>query len=218
MTAVYKVLVFDWDGTLIDSEAKIIATVDAVTDELALPRLGAQKIRNIIGLGLPEAIEALFPGSTMTLQQQIVDRYRAHFLGSDSGSSQLFQGVVETLALLKSEGYLLAVATGKSRKGLARDLATTGLQDFFAVTRCADETASKPDPQMLQEIMYELDVLPQETVMIGDTEYDMAMARSAGTPAVAVSYGMHECIRLLQYQPLACLDSIGELISWLQRG
>src|SRR3990172_1368640 len=207
----FPLLVFDWDGTLMDSEAHIVGCIRASIADLGLPTLDNTAIRNIIGLGLREAINRLFPGSDDSLHEQLAARYRQHFLADDRTPSELFPGVKETLIALHGQGYFLAVATGKGRHGLNSVLHETGCKELFHASRCADECASKPHPQMLLEIMDELNVPPSNTLMIGDTEYDMHMARNAGVAAVAVSCGVHEEQRLLQCEPLLCLTSIAEL-------
>ncbi len=214
----YKLLVFDWDGTLMDSEARIVACIRAASADLGLAELPDTAIRNIIGLGLREAIEALYPGSSDEIHRGMTERYRHHFLTANLTPSQLFAGAAETLKLLEGKGYLLAVATGKGRSGLERVLEETGLRSLFHTTRCADETFSKPHPLMLTEIMDELGSEPEETLMIGDTEYDMLMARNARAPALAVSYGVHELERLLKHQPAGHIDAITELLPWLSNG
>lgn len=211
----FELLVFDWDGTVMDSEARIVACLQAAITDLQLPTLGVDALRNIIGLGLAEAINTLFPGSDERLHRELVERYRYHFLVADPTPSQLFTGARETLQQLADAGYLLAVATGKGRQGLNKVLEETGLGPMFQATRCADETFSKPHPQMLLELMDLLGVEPAATLMIGDTEYDMEMARNARTGALAVSYGVHAPERLLKHEPLGCLDAITELPDWL---
>ncbi|MFA5627537.1 MAG: HAD-IA family hydrolase [Thiohalomonadaceae bacterium] len=211
----FELLVFDWDGTLMDSEARIVACLQGAIDDLAMPHREAHELRNIIGLGLAEATQALFPGCTTDTQEALVDRYRHHFLVSNQTTSQLFAGAGEVLHELAEQGYLLAVATGKGRRGLDKVLEETGLEPLFHATRCADETVSKPHPQMLFELMEHLGTSPQGTLMIGDTEYDMEMARNAKTHALAVSYGVHHPERLLRHAPLGCLDDIIELPGWL---
>jgi len=212
----FKLIIFDWDGTLMDSEPKIVASAMAAAHDLALPALAPERVRNIIGLGLPEASEALFPGRDAGFHDRFIERYRHHFLVADRTPMPLFEGAAETLAALCEDGYLLAVATGKARRGLNRVMEETGLGHLFWASRCADEAPSKPHPQMLREIMHELGVGGAETVMVGDTEYDLAMARNAGTHAIAVSYGVHACDRLLQFEPLTCLDRISQLTEWLR--
>ena len=211
----YKLIVFDWDGTLMDSEDKIVASASAALSDLSLPPLPRDRIRNIIGLGLREAVETLLPGRSDSFYRQYIGRYRFHFLEADSTPMPLFEGVVESLNSLRDKGYSLAVATGKSRRGLDRVLDETGLGHLFEASRCADEAPSKPHPRMLEELMDELCVRPAATLMVGDTEYDLQMARNAGTAAVAVCYGVHERHRLLEFAPLACLNAINELEDWL---
>lgn len=213
MHKTFKLLVFDWDGTLMDSEAHIVASMHRAVADVELPALPDAQVRNIIGLGLREAIEVLLPHARAGDHQAIADRYRYHFLADDPCVP--FEGAEAVLQSLRDQGYLLAVATGKGRCGLERVLASTGFGGYFLETRCADETCSKPDPQMLQEIMEILNVSPAHTLMIGDTEYDLQMALAAGTASLAVDYGVHERERLLACKPLGCLSSIQQLPSWL---
>lgn len=208
-------LVFDWDGTLMDSEGRIVSSALAAFAELGLAPRSPEAVRNIIGLGLPEAMQALYPDLAAQGYAALIERYRHHFLVADPTPMPLFPGVPDTLARLREEGYLLAVATGKSRRGLDRALAESGVGGLFAATRCADETRSKPHPQMLLEVMSEVGIGPGQTVMIGDSEYDLQMAISAAVAAVGVGYGVHGCERLLDYRPLACLSRIEELLPWL---
>jgi phosphoglycolate phosphatase len=216
MSKRFTLLVFDWDGTLMDSEARIVECVRASAEDLDLKVPDDDSIRNIIGLGLSEAVTTLFPGGDEQLVDDVVDRYRHHFLIKNQTPSPLFPGAEEVLQELEGRGYLLAIATGKGRAGLDRVLERTGLGDLFHTTRCADETLSKPHPEMLLQIMDELGAEGKETIMIGDTEWDMQMARNAGAERVAVSYGVHAVERLLRHEPLTCLDSIGEISDWLR--
>lgn len=216
MSKGFELLVFDWDGTLMDSEARIVACMRAAITDLSLASRDDASIRNIIGLGLTEAIKHLYPGTDLAFATAMIDRYRYHFLTADQTRSELFAGAEDTLQTLADAGYLLAVATGKGRVGLDKVLDETGLGRLFHATRCADETFSKPHPLMLEQVMDELGVEPQATLMIGDTEYDMQMANNARTAALAVSYGVHERERLLQHQPLHCIDAITELTDWLE--
>ncbi len=212
----YKLFVFDWDGTLMDSEAHIVSSFQASIQDLSLSAKSDDEIKNIIGLGLKEAIDALYPGNDEAFLAQLVARYRHHFLVSHKTQSELFPGTLEVLEALTEQGHYLAVATGKGQAGLRRVLKDTGLGFYFHATRCADETTSKPHPQMLLEIMDELDVAAHETLMIGDTEYDMEMATNAGVAALAVSTGIHERERLLSHDPVACIGHIGEMLDWMQ--
>jgi phosphoglycolate phosphatase len=212
----FKLLIFDWDGTLMDSEARIVNCVRAAVDDLGLTSPGDEAIRNIIGLGLREAIDMLFPGADDQLHHDIVTRYRVHFLGENSTPSELFEGAREVVERLAAEDYLLAVATGKGRQGLDMVLESSGLGSYFHTTRCADEAFSKPHPEMLEQILDELGVLPKESLMIGDTEYDLQMANNAGTKSLAVSYGVHSVERLRQHNPLGCVDRVSEIPQWLE--
>ncbi|HHH43499.1 MAG TPA: HAD family hydrolase [Gammaproteobacteria bacterium] len=209
-----RLVIFDWDGTLMDSETQIVHAMSAAIEELQLEKRSADQCRNIIGLGLKEAVDTLYPGRDSAFREQFVECYRHHWF-TIAHTSELFPGAAETLHLLKEAGLLLAVATGKGRAGLDKVLDTTGMQAVFAATRCSDETQSKPHPQMLTEILTQLQVEPAQALMIGDTEYDLLMAIHAGVSPVAVSYGVHERERLLQHQPLVCLDNISELVDWL---
>ncbi|NIR32363.1 MAG: HAD-IA family hydrolase [Gammaproteobacteria bacterium] len=215
MAGPYRLLVFDWDGTLVDSEARIVGAARAAFADLGLPVPADGAIREIIGLSLEEAVKVLCPGSNATLYRRFVDYYRHHFVGREEPAT-LFPGVEPTLQALREQHYLLAIATGKSRAGLERELQVTGLRPMFDASRCADETSSKPHPQMLQELMEELDAHVGETIMVGDTEYDLQMARNAGVDALAVGYGVHDHGRLVQCGPVALLHAFGDLTAWLQ--
>jgi len=208
-----RLIVFDWDGTLMDSEAQIVACLHAVIEDLALEPLGDEVVSNVIGLGLQEAIDTLVPGRDAVFHQAFVAHYRRHWFAS--AGSRLFEGVRETLEICRQQGLLLGVATGKSRRGLDRVLAETGLTDYFNATRCADEAPSKPHPQMLHDVMEQLDVLPRQTIMVGDTEYDMEMATNAGAGKVAVTSGVHSETRLNRHAPLVCLERISDMPAWM---
>lgn len=212
----YKLLVFDWDGTLMDSEARIVSCLAMTLSDLGLPAPPREALLDVIGLGLPEVARTLVPGAEGEQLRRFVDRYRYHFLSDHYAPSTLFAGALETLQVLDRSGYLLAVATGKARRGLQRVLEETACLSLFAVTRCADETASKPDPRMLLEIMDVAGVLPRETLMIGDTVYDMQMARHAGVAAAAVSYGVHASERLIAEGAIVCLDDVRQIVEWLE--
>ena len=213
----FDLLVFDWDGTVMDSIERIVASLRAACDDLGWEPRTTLALRDVIGLGLREAALRLYPQIKAADYQRFVERYRYHFMVADPTPSELFPGAADTLRELRRQGYLLAVATGKGRQGLNKVLDETGLTTLFHSTRCADETTSKPHPQMLLEIMQELAVPAAATLMIGDTEYDMEMASNAGTPALAVDYGVHDRTRLARHAPLHCLSEIRELISWLEK-
>lgn len=212
----FKLLIFDWDGTLIDSQARIIASMQAAAVELGHEPLCPEAVRNIIGLGLPEAIRELIPCIDVPALDQMRERYAHHFLVQNETPTELYPGVERTLAALKQQGYRMAVATGKSRRGLDRALEETGLAELFEITRCADETRSKPDPLMLHQILAEMAVPADEAIMVGDTEYDLEMGSRAGVPTVAVSYGAHHLDRLRFHKPLTEIHHFPELQIWLQ--
>lgn len=212
----FKLLIFDWDGTLMDSEARIVACVKAAVADLGVACPADDAISDIIGLGLKEAVTKLFPGADDAFHLALVTRYRIHFLDESRAPSPMFEGAREVLEHLSQSDYLLAVATGKGRSGLDKVLSATGLGSLFHATRCADETFSKPHPQMLEEILDELGVKAHEALMIGDTEYDLQMAANAGMPALGVSYGVHEPDRFMRHNPLGCLDAITDLPHRLQ--
>ena len=211
----YELLVFDWDGTLMDSAARIVASMQAAFTELGLPPPTPGAARNVIGLGLAHAVAELAPAQDTATRSEIVTRYRAHYLELDETPTPLFPGVAEVVPRLREAGYLLAVATGKSRVGLDRALAETRLDAHFHATRSADETFSKPHPQMLLELLDELGVHASRALMIGDTEYDLLTAKNAGVDALAVCYGAHAPERLLALAPRACLSAIEALPGWL---
>lgn len=210
-----KLLVFDWDGTLADSELFIVNAMQAAIKQHDLDMRTRDEIRNIIGLGLMEAAAVLFPELEQAGHAALADSYRQHYSATARGKTALFPEVKETLVKLQEQDYKLAVATGKSRKGLDNSLHETGIRDFFHITRCADETFSKPHPQMLFDIMEHLFIAPENTIMIGDSEYDLLMARNANVTPVAVSYGAQTRERLLEHNPLVCLDRLDELPAWL---
>ena len=211
----YDLLIFDWDGTIIDSEASIINSMQAAARDLTIDEPADAAVRNIIGLGLPEAIRMLFPDADDKFVISLRERYVHHFLSADPSRSCLFPGVREALHNLHHQGFRLAVATGKSRRGLNRVLEDTQLGKLFEITKCADETASKPDPLMLEEILFVTDVPTHRAVMIGDTEYDLEMGHRAKMDTIAVSYGAHEMERLSRWNPVREVDEFAELEEWL---
>jgi len=211
----FQLLVFDWDGTLADSEACIINAMQLASAEAELPKRNDTQIRDVIGLSLDVAIETLFPEAEIKLRSTVADRYREYYFSTSTSAVPLFEGVVEILEKLNQENYFLAVATGKSRRGLDRSLSESGLDKYFHTTRCADETNSKPNPQMLIQIIDFFGLETADVLMIGDSEYDLQMANNAGAQSVAVSYGVHNAERLQQCGPLAIIHNITELSDYL---
>jgi phosphoglycolate phosphatase len=210
----YDLIVFDWDGTLMDSAAAIVTSLQGACRDLDLPVPDDGQARYIIGLGLHDALSYILPGLDASQYPRVADRYRHHFLALDGGTA-LFPGIAEVVAGLHGAGYQLAIATGKSRRGLARALAATGLVSYFHASRCADEGHTKPHPGMLQAVMHELDARSDRTLMIGDTTHDLEMARAAGVAALGVAYGAHAHDALRACGPLACVASVAELRDWL---
>lgn len=209
-----RLYVFDWDGTLMDSVGRIVACLRLAAREQGLADLGDQRFGDVIGLGLPQAIERLYPGLDMLLAERFREAYARNFVEARGVPSALFPGARAVITELRVRGHRVAIATGKSRRGLDRVLAELDLLYAFDATRCADETASKPDPLMLDEIIAELGVERSATVMIGDTEYDLEMAARAGVRSVGISHGVHARERLLRHGPEVIVDSLPEILAW----
>ena len=210
----FELLIFDWDGTLMDSAAAIVTSLQAACADLQLPVPPDENARFIIGLGLHDAMAHVLPGINPAEYPKVVERYRHHFLLRDSGTG-LFPGAAETVRDLHAGGFMLAVATGKSRRGLDRALDSTGLTPYFHATRCADEGFSKPHPGMLQHLMDALGADRDRTLMIGDTTHDMEMAKNASVARLGVAYGAHPRENLLRFAPVACVERFSELREWL---
>lgn len=211
----YELIVFDWDGTLLDSAGAIVQAIQAASRDLNLTVPDDNRARHVIGLGLVNALRHAVPDLSPDRYQAMVDRYRYHYLAGDHQLT-LFSGVPQMLERLHAAGHILAVATGKSRVGLERALDHSGLRPLFQASRCADECHSKPHPQMLEELTAEFGVSNESTVMIGDTSHDLLMASNAGVDSLAVTYGAHAHAHLTEYNPRACLHSVGELDLWLR--
>ncbi|OFZ88248.1 MAG: HAD family hydrolase [Betaproteobacteria bacterium RBG_16_64_18] len=210
----FELIVFDWDGTLMDSAGAIVACIQAACRDLDLPVPDDERAAHVIGLGLADALSYVIPGLPPSEYRNVSERYRHHFLLRDP-HIPLFPGTQEMLAGLQARGHRLAIATGKSTKGLERALHTTAVAHFFVASRCADQCASKPAPDMLHELMQELAAEVGTTLMIGDTVHDLQMAANAGVAALAVGHGAHPREKLLALDPIACVDSTAELQRWL---
>lgn len=211
----FKVLVFDWDGTLSDSLARIVDCLQHSSRLVGLPVPTDEAGRDIVGLGLKEALARLFPEADDLKLQQLKDSYTHHYVLLDHQPPPFYETVLDTLKELRAQGYLMAVATGKSRRGLDRTLGNHGLEDFFHATRCADETKSKPHPQMLNELVEHFAVSPHQVCMVGDTEFDMEMAVQAGVQRIGVSYGAHSADRLARYELVGCVDCFSDILRHL---
>ncbi|MBK1706399.1 HAD-IA family hydrolase [Halochromatium glycolicum] len=211
----FELIVFDWDGTLMDSEGRIVASMQAAFGELGREPPPAAAVREVIGLGLDEAMRRLPGVARDEALDELIARYRYHYLSANRTPTPLFEGAAALVEALHARGDLLAVATGKSRAGLDQALEQSGLQRYFHATRTAEDTFSKPNPTMLFELMDELGASADATLMIGDTEYDLLMANNAGVRALAVGYGTQPAERLLAHGPLACAPSLKVLSDWL---
>ena len=205
-------IIFDWDGTLCDSVAQIVRSVRGVASDLGLPVPSEAEAANILGLSLPRAMEVLFPQESPERLKALIKGYASRYVATEEEPPALFPGALETLLALKERGFELAVATGKSRRGLDRMLALLELEDMFHATRCADETRSKPDPLMITELVEERGRPRESVVMVGDTEYDLEMAKNAGVASVGVSFGVHSVERLSVHNPVAIIDELPQLL------
>lgn len=213
----YELLIFDWDGTLSDSESLIVSSMQAAIRDLDLPPRDDKAIGQLIGLGLEEGMQQLYPELQTDELIRLLMGYRARFVGQGLQEAPLFYGAARALTALAEAGHLLAVATGKSRPGLNRSLQHhPDLRPLFAATRTADETANKPNPLMLLELLQEFDLPAERALMVGDTEYDAAMAAAIGMPMLGVTCGVHAPQRILAAGAEALLASVADLPSWLQ--
>ncbi len=211
----FDLLIFDWDGTLMDSAGAIAACIQAACADMNLPVPSREEARHVIGLGLREALAHLYPDLPDADHPQLADHYRRHFLAQDH-EIPLFEGARELIVELHAGGYQLAVATGKARRGLDRAFGHTGLERYFHASRTADETFSKPHPAMIEELLEELMVAPDRALMIGDTSHDLEMARNAGIRGLAAGYGAHPAADLDKYGALEVCTSFAALADWLR--
>jgi phosphoglycolate phosphatase len=210
----FDLIVFDWDGTLYDSTALITRAIQESARDAGMRVPSREQAAYVIGMGLKDALQYAVPDLPESRYPELAARYRHHYLHGEE-ALDLFAGAEDLLNELKGAGYTLAVATGKTRQGLNRVLASSTLEAMFDITRTADETRSKPHPQMLLEILSETGLPAQRTLMVGDTTHDLQLAINAGTQAAAVAYGAHDPAPLLALKPLVCAHSVAELRSWL---
>lgn len=210
-----KLIIFDWDGTLMDSAGHIVGNMLRAIDALNLPPREPEQIRELIGLGLRDAMRRLYGEMAEDVENKLLHSYRSGYVQIAQDPSMLFEGAQKTLEHLLDSGYELAVATGKSRAGLDRALRDTGIGDLFRITRCADESADKPHPQMLFDILQSTDLSAAQAVMVGDTEYDINMAVSAEMRGLGVACGVHAVERLEQAGAETVLTDVAALPAWL---
>ena len=208
MNSSVKLVIFDWDGTLFDSVGQIVKSLMFAAEQFQQP-LTPEAAKSIIGLGLPEVAQILFP-QVPELHDQILKCYGDHYV-EHSNQDRWFEGVAEMLHALKAEGVQLAVATGKSRRGLDRVLAQTQSTDLFVATRAASETQSKPNPLMLEEILAVTGIAKEHAIMVGDSSYDLEMAQNLAMPKIGVTYGVHSRDVLQQFNPIALANDVAEL-------
>lgn len=211
----YKLVIFDWDGTLMNSEARIVASIQAAAARCGLPVLSAHDSKQIIGLGLDKAIMALYPDATEEQVVAMSQAYTQSFLHECEVAMESFDGAEALLFGLKNRGVKLAIATGKSRRGLDEVLKECGFGPYFDVTRTPVESASKPDPLMLWQILEALEVELEHALMVGDTTFDMEMAHRIGMDRVALTHGVHAMEALQGFDPLATFDDLHQLHAWL---
>lgn len=214
VVAEIELVVFDWDGTLIDSTASIVDSLCLAAADLSLPVPSRERAGHVIGMGMAAAVNHVAPGLGKAQMALFIERYRAHFVVR-SAQLQPFPGIVDLLQDLDALGVPLAVATGMSRAGLDRSLAQLGWRSRFAATRCGDEGLPKPDPWMLRDLCEQLGCVPASALMVGDTTHDLGMAGALGTPCVAVSYGAHPREALAARAPAALVDDVAQLRAWL---
>ncbi|NQZ23799.1 MAG: HAD-IA family hydrolase [Colwellia sp.] len=207
----YKLVIFDWDGTLMDSVDRIVYSMQASAIALSFEPPSYQQAKQIIGLSLPKAIQTLFPSANEEQVEILTAQYKHQYVEVNTTPTPLFDNAIELLTQLKQEKKLLAVATGKARAGLQRVWQVTDTEHFFITSRCADECISKPDPDMINSLLAELNIQKNEAVMIGDTSFDLEMAQRAGIDSIGVTYGVHDIEVLTKYQPRAIVDSLAEL-------
>lgn len=215
MSKKYDLLIFDWDGTLADSIGRIVEAMNMAAELAGEVPSSDQAIKGIIGLALVEAIATLYPHLSPARLEVFRQHYADVYTALDQQPSPLFEGVVESLEAFRQEGYRMAVATGKARRGLDRVLKANGLQAFFDITRAADETRGKPHPLMLEEILAHCQIEPGRALMVGDSAFDLLMASNAGMHSVAVGYGAMSLQALAGFGPQLCIEHFSQLRQWL---
>ena len=207
----YKLVVFDWDGTLMDSISRIVSSIQAAALHCQADTPTVRQVKDIIGLSLPKAFEILFPAEPQEKLEVLRAQYKYQYLECDLTPAPLFNDALSLLKALRASDKLLAVATGKAREGLNRVLDETKTTSFFHASRCADETFSKPAPQMLLSLLTELNVSPEQAIMIGDSSFDLEMAQAAGVDSIGITLGVHDREILSRYEPISIVDSLSEL-------
>lgn len=211
--SVVKLVIFDWDGTVMDSVGKIVNCVQGAARRMNVAVPDYHEAKQIIGLSLELAFARLFPQADKPTLVLLCEAYKDIYLHHDNTATPLFTGAVELFHTLQQQGYLLAVATGKARQGLNRMLAETSTEHFFTTSRCADEAMSKPHPDMLKQILTELALAPEQALMVGDTVHDLAMAHAIAMPRVGITHGVHGAEDFAPFAPKAVIHSLPELLN-----
>ena len=212
----YKCVIFDWDGTLMNSEARIVDSIQACAKAVGYPILSYDESKEIIGLSIGKAVELLYPQVDEETIAKMSVAYTKHFLEDSTVSMKPYDGVTELLSSIKKSGAKIAIATGKSRKGLDQVLSEMSFANYFDMTRTPVESESKPSPLMLKQILEAFNINADEAIMVGDTEFDMEMAQNINMDKVALSHGVHDLHRLQKYNPVTCCDDLEELKDWLK--
>lgn len=214
MASAYELIIFDWDGTLMDSAGELVGALQQAIQDTGLPERTPAQMRELVGLGIQDVLARLFPELDAVRVRERISRYRRRY-GWPRGVPRLFEGTRDALERLRERGFELAVATGKNRRGLDRAMRATESKTLFRITRCADESAPKPAPNLINDILLRTATEPGAALMVGDTEYDMAMARAAGLDALAVRCGVHDEIRLRRAGAIDVIDDVRALPAWL---
>lgn len=212
-----RLVVFDWDGTLMDSLSRIVQCMQLAAKDVGVEPASVRTVESVVGLALDLAVKVLHPQLLPDQVKQMCEQYSVHYVEAEKDPTQFFHGVESLLIGLSGAGCLLSVATGKSRKGLARAFRAHDIAHVFHSSRCADETRSKPEPDMLLEILDYHKVNAEQTIMVGDTEFDLEMAARAGVPSIGVTWGSHEKYRLQRHDPLFCVSSVSDLSECLHK-
>lgn len=211
----YSLIIFDWDGTLIDSVPNITHSLQVAAGQMELPVLDEVAYRNVIGLSLGNAVRGLYPQLDDEAVAEFIKQYRAEYLRVEENPSAPFPGVTDGLDSLRERGVTMAVATGKGRNGLNRSMTANEYGFYFEASRCAEEARSKPDPLMLEQLLDELNVPVEQALMVGDAGFDLQMAENIGMDRVAVTYGAQPKEKLLSHGPVFVAESFDELLEWL---
>ena len=204
----YQLIIFDWDGTLMDSIDKIVLCMQQAAKQQKQIIPSEQAVKNIIGLSLIKAMQQLFPSLSLALHESLVDAYREQYNTLHHIDTPFYDGITALLINLKAQGYILAVATGKGRNGLNSMMQKTNTEHLFSATICADESNSKPDPLMIHALLNKLNINPSQALMVGDSSYDLDMAANAGVNSLGVSYGVHGRELLMHSKPIAVVDCL----------